>query len=515
MDYKLRPYQFAAIHKVFEFFSENKYGKMLVVSPTGTGKSIMQLALRDKIKAAAPKSVVHIITPWLSIVRDYLTKMGYDVDEMSFPRIRKIAASHDIYTYGSYRNKLIKGEIAPPHVLIGDEAHHLKLGNTITDQIFWDASVMKIVGFTATGFRATPKSTTEFREEWDLIYEAITIQQALRQQYWKMPHIKIIGCIDDDVLTVKGGEFRIKTMGDLEECAAETTFETIARILRKHSGSKVVGVSSTDISKELCAYLNAVNIPAHVITHETKDKERVIGLNKLAKAESTLIHINIVGEGFDLPDLEVYVDAAPTMSPVKFIQGPLGRLSRWSTVEKYLYSLCRNVERFAYLMEGIIPTATVVEAQNAFITASTRQGARVFGVEKLGRLKPLLFQRKDKVFGSFYLISSFNAVNAEKVLYAVILNPEMSKPIVMSRKDRRLEHDDPSKSWSFGKWKLAEMPGESFKGFSTEKKPRKLSDKQLTVWARNASRCGLNPDRKVDHHEFQMLFILMDSGVKL
>jgi len=486
MKLKLRKYQKKAVQKVFEFFKNRETGKLLLHSPTGTGKSVMQLftlelirqqiltAARQKATETNPEHLVHTITTRISIVRGYITILGYDVKNMSEGKIRKVAESHSIYTYQRYVNLLKKGLIESPKVLIIDEAHHILLGNILSDQIMYDADYIKIIGFTATPFRATPKATIEFLKQWDEVHECISLLDAFNAGYWVRPECTVTGCINDDVLVVRNNEFKLTSMGDLEKCAAETTFETIENYLRECDGARVVSVSSVEIAQELTAYLNAVGVPANNITSKTGLKDRQKALAELEATTHTLVQVNIVNEGFDLPDLAMLIDARPTMSPGLFLQ-MFGRLTRPSNVRKRYICLCRNLERFAFLLEGILPSTVVYEAQQAFQTASLRSGVRVFGVEKLTRFKPLIFQRSDGIYGSFYLVSHFDSATAKKTMYAVVLQPEKKEPTVFERHDRKV-NIDPNNPWKggYGKWRLSDGVPDDFKGFATEKSVRKF-----------------------------------------
>lgn len=521
---KLRDYQRDAVYKVFDFFSKRKSGKLLLASPTGTGKSFIQLSIIEKIREQKPDAEIHVITSKINIIRGYLKMLLYAVATMSIAAMRRKAATHKIFTYTSYRNKLIKGQIESPDVLLIDEAHHFKLGNILTDQILWDASTMKIVGFTATPYRATPKATYEFRREWDEIYIVITEREALLRGVWRFPDMHTVGLMNDDLLTMRNGEFVIRTMKDVYKCAGETFSETIYNLI-KHVQKEmlevcgrllpiIIDTPGTDVCIELTEYLNAKGVPCNTITHKTKDKERAKCLNELEAGTHVLTQVNIITEGFDLPDLCVAIDAKPKASPVAFMQF-FGRLTRPSDIPfKRYYCLCRNIERHAYLFDGIIPAYVVTEAQQAFQQVSQRNSQRVFGSEKIGRLKALPFVLKDGTTASFYLVNSTDHTHGKKTSYAILLLPHKKDPIVCQREDIK-QNIDPEKPWKFGKWRKSELP-EDFTGYGTAPNRRKtLTEKQDKFWKSAAGRYGLDDSIQVDGRQFQILPILKDSGVKV
>lgn len=520
---ELFDYQARFIEKVFSFFKTRPAGKLLATSPTGTGKTLMQLRCKHEIlKASKGAARIHVITPKIQIVADFLQELGFNTDNLSYAKIRKLGAENHIYTYGTYVNLLIKG-LEPSNVLFVDEGHHLKLGNTQAEQILYDAHMMKVVAMTATGYRATPNSTREFLEEYEEKYVCISEREAVKRGLWRFPQIKIRGVMDDDVLVVQGNEFKIAKMSDIDKCAGATFFETIRNLIKEERHYSmcnfhmhlpiIVEVPGVEIAQELNTYLRNCDVPANCLTAKTKIKDREKAIRELKAGTHVLVEVSIVSEGFNLPALSVFIDANPTMSPGRFMQ-KFGRLTRRSDIKrKVYYCLCRNIERHAYLLDGIIPTSAVIEAQNAFQTVSIRAGQRVFGSEKFGKFKPLPFETSNGTFGSFYLVSSFDNGTNVSTKYAIVLLPHKAQPLVFKKQDRKV-NVDPEKPWDWGKWEKSFLP-EGFAGYKTVAKRKTISEKQQNYWNRAAARVGLVPDREVDAREFQILPILDNTNTNI
>lgn len=523
-NFELYDFQAHAVEYVFEFFKNRKTGMLLLESPTGSGKSLIQLKLIKEIRKASPLAVVHLITTKQNIVRAYLKTLGVNSEKATWSKTKRVAERFGIFTYNSYQRKLVKGEIEPPHVLIVDEAHHLFLGKKRTDQILYYRDQCKIIGLTATGYRGTPRETREFVEMWDERKVLLTPKEALVLGIIQEPTYITVPVMDDDLLTLRNGEFAISSVRDLEECckfSGETFFESIKKILikEKGAGATVIEVPSIEIANDLQEYLTVQGFTCNTLTAKTKEKDRLKALADLEAAKAVLIEVSIISEGFDLPDLEVFIDAKPKNSPVDFVQTS-GRAKRKSPVKKRYYCLNRNIERHAYLLEGCIPLGEIRQAQQAFPNISARNKKRVFG-ESLGKLKALPFETKDRVFGSFYLIKNLD-VAGDKNLYAVILMPHTSKVVCCKRTDKRnrsIPNPEPKDYWIWGKWKTCELP-ENFKGFTTETLKKRGNGKEMTPaqkkwWLEDCERFGLYPKPNTDKREFNILPILKESGIRL
>src|SRR5262245_52927843 len=119
MKWQLRDYQQAAVDDAAAFLNVAKPGdRRLYASPTGTGKSVMELALL----AARPGGL--LITPRVEIAAGMLDKLGLDTSEMSPATLSQEAETRGIYTPIRLRNLMLAGSGPSPAYLVIDEAHH-------------------------------------------------------------------------------------------------------------------------------------------------------------------------------------------------------------------------------------------------------------------------------------------------------------------------------------------------------------------------------------------------------
>jgi len=528
--FKMRGYQEAILKLIGDFFKipANKYSKLAISSPTGTGKGIMQLMFRLLLLKMSKDIKVHLITTRLSIIINYLKSLDYDVAAMSAAEMRREAKKLDIYTYGSYRNLLVDEKLAPPNVLLVDECHHLMPNNILTDDIMYFMSETKIVGFTATFQRATAKATKRLHDSFDKHLQAISIPDARKQGFWKVPNIITKGLIDDDVMKVSKGKFEIRSVEAEFKKLGIGLFSEVIGTVKKYQkitnfAPCIVEVPSVEIAQNLVTFAQGQDLESAMITHKTPDNERYETLDRLERGEVVLFQVSIVSEGFDLPDLAVYIDLKPKNSVVDFMQS-FGRITRPSTKYKEKYYICfnRNISRHAYNFEGEILPNVIKEAQDAFDTPPKRQGGRVFGFEKMGKFKPIPFTRKDGIIGSYYLIQAMEGLKSEK--WAVILDPTRKEPLVAKRTDIRTGETKTMTRGgqtfevpciNYGKWEKAEVPSEQFAGYKTDSRKQKMSEAQKRWWGRTSESKGLCSSYEPNARQFQIMPLLNDLNLNI
>src|SRR5688572_8078187 len=176
MPTQLRPYQETAVNVGCEFFrGANPEDNLLLASPTGTGKTYIQLAIW-KLFADC-----WIITPRVEIIYGMLNKLGIATDDADTDAMDQLAYDLRITTPIKLRNRLLAGAMrTPPGRLIIDEAHHDTAKTYAQIRLMLDAPAL---GMTATPYRGTPKSTAEFLALWGEPEWIITYPQAHAMGY--------------------------------------------------------------------------------------------------------------------------------------------------------------------------------------------------------------------------------------------------------------------------------------------------------------------------------------------
>lgn len=498
---KLRDYQDNAVSTAQQLIELQPENPHLFSSPTGTGKSLIELKLLQDI----PNSI--LITPRLEIIAGMMDKLGHYVDGMSDNDLISLSKNYGIITPIRLRNILAKGELEfYPSVCIVDECHH-DLADTYQDITMYLNGVPK-VGFTATPFRGTPRGTQTFHKQWnDTINVCITLQDAINQGYCSLPETTIWPLIDDDLINVTNGEFKVAST-EYEVCNVMTPIVTRCKQFydnrqKMWDRPTMFSVPTTRTAIELTNALNNAGLPAMRVTQETPRNTRNNVFTKVVDCQVALVQIDIVSEGVDLP-IRRLIDLKPTMSPVRWVQ-QIGRIMRPSTNPPEYICCCRNLERHCYLMEGMFPNSTVVDCQTAFKAPSTRSGIRAVGLEGLGRftITPVSLLNGATVF-------TYNLVHTEgfkRTEYFVIVHPNFPEPVYGKKESTK--NDRGEMSW--GRWQLVEsLP--DLKGCQTAKL-WDLTEKQSAKWTRECESKGLNPHKKISNREFQLLPFLQNTGL--
>jgi superfamily II DNA or RNA helicase len=492
----------------------------LFVSPTGTGKSIMEMMYLS----THPQAIM--ITPRLEIIAGMLEDLHYVTDDMTTEELVTTGWEYGIITPIRLRNMLARGQLDfMPHSLLIDECHH-DLAGTYQDITMYLNGCPKL-GLTASGFRGTPKQTEQFHNQWgNTINQVISLKDSIDEGFCSFPDAIMLPFVDDDLVDVANGEFRVRTTENLligsNDPLEPSPFDNLIRFLqplfdkvsRLYDRPTMISVPGSVSASLLAKRLTAFNLPNAVITQDTSRSNRSAAFQACQCSTHILIQINVVSEGVNLPKLRRIIDLAPTMSPVKWVQ-QMGRMMRpveqGECPPEYV-CCCRNLERHGYLMEGMFPAKKIAEAQEAFKDEfgnprySKRAGTRVIGLEGLGKFTTTSIHLLDGTVGAMYNLTRMEGF--QKTEFIVFVHPNHPQPLY-GRKCSTRKSDG---SMDYGRWVLIESIPD-IQGCTTAK-IWPLTEKQENRWKESAESYGLNPHRQVDTREFQILPFLRDTNVR-
>jgi superfamily II DNA or RNA helicase len=501
----LRDYQERARAYSVEFVERAEPGdKLLLAAPTGTGKSLIIAALFQSLSHG-----VAVITPRVEIIIGLLRALGQDLAGLSAQHVRELAERIGIFTPIRFRNLLAAGQIAHPRVLLADEVHHATCDVCREIDVLANHPVM--IGFTATPFRGTPRGTAELYEYWGEPVYILTERQAVDRGVVAVPTCSVLGLVDDDVLDTSGGDFVVTPAGD----AICSRLDDLIAVCRRWVADELwdrasmFAFPSVASARDAAQRFNATRIPVVLVTGETPLNERLAAFRQVVERRAALMQVGIVNEGVDIPELRRLIDCRPTLSPVLFVQ-TLGRIRRPGTGEAPPEYICtnRNLERHAYLFEGILPSSVIAEAQASFSRPSKRAGIRVVGLEGLGRFRATELPLAGGLTGVMYAFSALR--NNQVTEYAVLMHPARMTPTVATRRNQR--RDDGTRA--YGRWvRLPELPAIT-DGFASLA-PTEPSKKQRAWWRRDAARRGLDPTAKVNRRNFAALPVLSDLNMMI
>lgn len=491
---QLRPYQADCVSFAHERAIGHPGGRTLFVSPTGTGKGTIELALLKQLRADGHDAI--ILTPSIEILRGFLERCGASEDELDSceDKLAALGESIGVHTPVRYRNQVLKGERQTADIFIVDEAHHQTEQGEISGLLFTLAPEGTWIGFTATGYRGTPKGTRELREAWGEPYIVLTVPEAIEQGCAMMPEMQVVPLVDDDKIVVRNGQFVVsatdKVVGDrIEQIIMLAVRETLGGD-GGYPRPTVVVMPSTDSARGLVAQAELMQTPVrfHFIGQHVPVKERKALYEECRNKQAVLVVINVLGEGVDLPWLRSMIDASPTLSPVVWMQR-IGRIMRPNEITPRYLCVCRNLERHAYLMQGAIPAMYIAQAQQAFEKPSNRSIMRVFGLEALKKFKQIDVPCANGVRSSMWVLYSIEG--GQQFEYVAIVHPTKPETIV-ARRTNMIGADG---TRIYAKWERCEVPqSDDFAGFSTVPFKNKCSDPQKRWWSRSARKYGLDPD---------------------
>lgn len=497
-----RDYQRLAIDAAVNFLAAAQPGdRRLYVAPTGSGKSVIELFVQAALNPHA-----WIVTSVIEVIIGLLVKLGIDVAELSESRLLALAHDHYITTPIRFRNMLLRGDaIETPRYLILDEAHH---DNAETwQQLSLLAGLPPAVGFTASPFRGTPRGTAIFKERWGDPHWILTYPDAMHRGVISIPRCSVVPILDDDVIEVQNGEFNVSQI----ECG--TPLDAVVSLVKpffdgtRYDRPTMLACPSTMLAECVAAELNRNNLPARCIIGDSTRAERDAAFCDVVQRNVALVQVRVVGEGVDLP-IRRLIDLAPAVSPVRWLQ-LFGRITRPVADGESLpeYICCnRNLLRHAYLLDGCIPAAAVLDAQKVF-GPGTRNHWRAFGLESLGKFKQVDVPLKGSLQGFLYCLASVE--NLQVTNYAAFVHPTMAAPLWAMRVDAKKADG----TRAFGRWRQCDPPSD-LTGFASVPAPA-CSEKQLAWWKRDAARFGLDSEAEVNRRSFQALPILCDLGARV
>lgn len=514
----LRPDQSDAVRTALENYKSNARRRLMITSPTGTGKSYIALAILDAI----PGSI--FVAPSQEILEDMADKM---IGMMPLKQSGIFLTHKDVtarfWTVKKLHNRLMQGMELPCPAIIFDEAHHA-VDDTHQTVIALLPATTFLFGLTATPYRGTPQSSAELQLFWGDPHVSLTYTDAARQNLIRIPACDTVPLVDDDTLTASAGDFNITTTTSAYKTKTDDAADILLRYKwverRVITAPTIVGVCG----KEQAAYMadaieRICGVECRIVSAETTRAHRDEIFKSAIDCNCVLIHINVVSEGVDLP-IRNYLDLAPTLSPRLWAQR-VGRIMRVPTsgmtgsAAKHPHYVCtnRNLERHAYLLQGCIPESYVAQAQQAFPTPSGRAIRRAVGLDSLGKLRADTVRLTSGLVCSFFNVQG--KIGLDRVSYLCVLHPTKSEIVWLTRTDARSAvpnaHGGPS--YNYGKWAPG-TPPDGFKGYGAAP-ATPLRPNQKSWWDRDAQRYGLDPTQEVTARRFALLPALNDIGATL
>ena len=513
---RLRWYQRCAVDFAVEWAGKHRGepgARLFMAAPTGSGKSMVELALLLQLDGW------WLITPRVEIISGMLDKLGVDFNPDSQNDLLNKAWSRRIATPIVLRNVLMAGKLEPPAGLLVDEGHHDAAG-TYQD-LHTLCGVCPAIALSACPYRGTPRGTKALLDQWGEPTWILTYPEAVKEGVISFPCVTTVGLVDDDAISIRNGELVADEVTSATIDRLDALIDLIAEREFLSEGAPAGGClrAPTMVSLPTMLALSVftlrcfgLGLPSVGVTGETSHANRRAAFRQCLERRAILAQINVVSEGVDLPIRNLY-DAAPTLSPVKWIQ-QVGRIMRpVGPDERPPEYVCtnRNLMRHGYLLDGCLPERAFKEATEAFPAPPRRAfQSRVVGLEAIGRLQPAVLPLRGGVQGLCYALSHMEG--HRKVEYFAILHPARAE-VIWARRENAAEA---GRVVSYGRWTRCATPTD-LAGFASVPS-RPVTEKMMAWWQRSAAGLGLDHTVEPTRKQFPALPVLVDlrpQGVRL
>lgn len=334
-----RQYQQDGKHDIYNEWGANKTN-VLFVLPTGGGKTyVMSEITKEHTGATCLIAHRQELVTQISLA---VARMGVKHRIIGPKSVVKLAVNIHMAEIGkSFYDPLAPTAVAGVDTLIRrgddlkhwlqtvtlvemDEAHHVlrenKWGKAI--EMFPNA---KVLGVTATPIRADGKGLGRHADGiFDAMVEGPTMRDLIGLDF--LTDYRIFAPPSDLDLTDVSVS---KTTGDYNKDGVRKAVrkshimgDVVKHYLSIASGK--LGITfATDVetATDIAAQFNAAGVPAEVVSAKTPDADRIAVLKRFKNRELLqLVNVDLFGEGFDLPAIEVVSMARPTQSYSLFAQ---------------------------------------------------------------------------------------------------------------------------------------------------------------------------------------------------
>ncbi len=235
-------------------------------------------------------------------IRNTLEWWGADLDYVELGMVQTIVNRLD--------------ETKKPDLIVIDENHH-SLAKSYRRIYDYFPDVPR-VGFTATPVRLNGSGLGDVN---DILIEGPTVDELI--SWGNLAPFKYYApeIIDTSKLRVRAGEFVKK---DIDEMFLDRTIygDVISHYNKLSRGKKaIVYCSSIKQSKDVERIFNDNGIPAKHIDGNTKDTERNQAIEDFRQGKIlVLVNVDLISEGFDVPDCQTVIMLRPTKSLGLYIQ---------------------------------------------------------------------------------------------------------------------------------------------------------------------------------------------------
>ena len=213
--------------------------------------------------------------------------------------------------------------IQEPDLIVVDEAHHSVAGT-------WDRILAAFPDARVLGLSGTPERTdgVGLADTFEVMVEGPDIPWLVEQGF--LVDCDVFGAPDRMILPrSRGADYDPKKILRALERRGRDGDPLVHFRRHQQPGMRAVGFGpSVEWCEEQAERFRAAGYKAFCLSGSTRDEDRDAILNGYATGETDIVwNVDVIGEGTDIPSLEILIDCAKTKSLVRYIQRA-GRILR-------------------------------------------------------------------------------------------------------------------------------------------------------------------------------------------
>ena len=298
----LREYQTDLIERVRDAYRKG-YKAPCIVLPCGGGKSVItaEIAKQTTRKENNVLFLIHRRELRDQIIRTF-SKWGVDMSLCDVMMVQTAARRAD--------------RLRPPALVITDENHHCLASSYKT--IYEEFPKARFVGVTATPVRLNGDGLGDVN---DVLIQGVSAKWLIENNFLAPYDYYAPSVSDLTGIKISHGEY---AAGDIEKLLAKNTvFGDVIGYYKKLAAGKqaVCYCASIRHSEEMAAAFRKAGIEAAHIDGTTPLAERQKIIDNFRRgALDILCNVDLISEGFDIPDCECAILLRPTKSLTLYIQ---------------------------------------------------------------------------------------------------------------------------------------------------------------------------------------------------
>jgi DNA repair protein RadD len=318
---QLRPYQQISVDQIRAAFAAGRKAPLLV-SPTGSGKTVCFAHIAQGASAKGNRVVIAVHR------QEIIRQIGSALDQFATPHgyiaAGRIAESWHMTQVASVQTLARRiSSVQPPELLVIDEAHHSVCSTYRSVIAAWPKT--KILGVTATPERLGGQSLGEV---FDAMILGPSVADLIGQGFLSRPVYYAPPTADVSKLQIVAGDFK----RDQTETLMDTphiTGSAVEHYAKLCPGSRaLVFCTSPKHAAHVAEQFTAAGYAAATIDGTMDDETRRSRTAGLADGSlQILVSVDLIGEGYDCPAVEVGIALRPTASLALHLQ-QIGRILR-------------------------------------------------------------------------------------------------------------------------------------------------------------------------------------------